>query len=128
MKTSVDSYKHDRYLGFALNGAYDLGGLVKIFEQILDACKYNDIYKVLVDYYGLEGDGGGIEKTLHGLREADSYSKYIKKGGHDVKIACYGPKNGSYKPGDSARNKSDVNFQLFEKITPALQWLGIESA
>jgi hypothetical protein len=114
------------YLEIAVTGSYDMKDAMNKFSHILDACRLSDSSKVLIDYIGLQGQGGATEKILYALRVEDLYQKYLKSGGHELQFACVVPLVVSYEPGVEIARNGGLPFKLFDNRNEAFEWLNVK--
>jgi hypothetical protein len=128
MAIDVKTIKHNDYLEFVVTGSHDLNEAIDKFPQILDVCKITGLKKVLIDYRELIYPVGGTEKTLYAIGTEDQYLKYLESGGHELQIAYLAPMVICYEPGaEIGRNVKHVQFELFDKLDKAREWLDIKS-
>jgi hypothetical protein len=128
MAIDVKTIQHNDYLEFVVTGSHDLNEAIDRFSHVLAACRRTGLKKVLIDYRELIYSVGGTEKTLYAFGTEDQYLKYFKSGGHELQIAYLAPKVMCYEPGaEIGRKVETLQFELFDKLNEALEWLDIKS-
>ena len=118
---------HDDYLEIVVTGSYDLDDAVNKFPHVLDVCRHKGLQKVLIDFTKVQGEGGSTEQSLYTFGIEDHYKKYLKSGGHELKIAYVGSMVASYEPGVKIAELGELPFKLFDQNNKALEWLSVKS-
>jgi hypothetical protein len=128
MAMDIKTIQHEEYLEFVVIGSHDLNEAIDMFSYILATCKLTGLNKVLIDYRELIYPVGGFEKGLYAVGTEDKYIKYLETGGHKLQIAYLAPIKMSYEPGaEIGRKVESVQFELFDKLNKALEWLNIKN-
>ena len=128
MAIDIKIIKHNEYLEFVVTGFHDLNEAIDKFAHVLDVAKLTGLTKVLIDYHELIYPVGGTEKTLYAFGTEDQYTKYLKSGGKELKIAYLAPTVHSYEPGaEIGRKVESLQFELFENRNEAIEWLEIKN-
>jgi len=128
MAINIETIKHDDFLEFVVTGSHDLNEAIEKLSQILDVCKLTGLKKVLIDYRELIYPVGGTEKTLYAFGTEDLYRKYLESGGRELQIAYLAPMVHTFEPGAEIGKKVEsLQFELFDKLNEALEWLDIQS-
>jgi hypothetical protein len=124
----IDTIQHNDYLEFIVTGSHDLNEATDKFSHILAVCRRTGLEKVLIDYRELIYPAGGTEKCLYAIGTEGQYLKYLKSGGHELKMAYLSPIVTCYEPGaEIGRGIVSLQFELFDKLNEALEWLYIKS-
>lgn len=126
MVLKIEDIHHNDYLEFIVTGSHDLNDAIDKFAHILDIAKLTGLNRVLIDYRQLTYSAGGTEKALYAFGTEAQYLKYLKSGGQELQIAYLAPTVNTYEPGAEIGKKiQSVQFELFDNLDEALEWLKI---
>ncbi len=121
MSYQLEITPEETYLHVRATGKRTRGALAAIAEEVLEACRKYQIYKVLADIRELEGEMGIFDSMLIVTKEFPK----LKADNVVQKAAIINPRNRHERSRffEQMANKRGYNLRLFEDLTPALEWL-----
>ena len=127
MGIDVKTYPHDDFLEVVVSGTYEMHDSINKFPEVLSACRFLEISKVLIDFRELEGILAATEKVLYAFGIQEHYRKHVSIGGQKLMIAYVGkaPIVSTYEPGLKIAKGSNMPVELFTSIEEAYEWLSI---
>ena len=108
------------YLHVEVSGIYSLKFFIEIIREITEHGEKEKLNKLLVDISNVDGNPSILERYEIGLEISKHWVK-------DIQAAAVVREEVVSQMAENVAVNRGANFQVFTKVEPALEWLGVQS-